>query len=98
MAFDNRTDLVAVNIEIANSRTGLDKFLGRLNPAVQAKRQAKPCCVDIIDNPCEIRSRKPRNVQNGAKILAVQIADRADFDNGRGDIETGIEVKMERAL
>src|SRR5690606_29315126 len=63
LAFDHRADLVAVDVEVADPRAGLDEAAGRLDPAVEAEREAVAGGVDVLDHPAELARLETHDVE-----------------------------------
>src|SRR4249919_1972352 len=68
LAFDDRSDLVAVDVEIADARMLLDIVANRVDPALQAERKAVTGGVDRLDHLVELITGEADDVKNRAEI------------------------------
>src|SRR5438270_3921262 len=74
LALDHRADLVAVDVEVADSRMLLDIVADGIDAALQAKCQPVAGGVDRPDDIRELVCGKANDMKNRAEILAIQLA------------------------
>src|SRR6185312_11871882 len=74
LAFDNRADLVAVDVEIADAGMLLDIVAHRVDSALEPEREPVPRRVDRLDDLVELVRRKTDDMEDRAEILPIQFA------------------------
>ena len=74
LAFDNRADLIAIDVEIADARMLLDIVANRVDAALQAERQSIAGGIDRLDDLVELVASKADNVKDRPEILAILLA------------------------
>ena len=92
MTADHRTDLVAVDVDIAYVRTIGQLLRAALNARVQTERQAVALCVYVVQNFFQIVRVKGRKMYDWAEHFFAQIGDAVDLNQGRRDEMTACGV------
>ena len=96
LAFDHRADLVAIDVQVADARALLDKVSGRVDPALQAERQAVPRGINVLDDLAEALGGEADDMQDRPEILTVEFVQRADLEH-RGSNE-GAALRFRRKV
>ena len=78
----NRTDNVAIDIDVANADAISNVSDSFIKTRMQAESQAIAGCIDVIDQAVHVVTLVAHNMQNRTKHFTLQITQTVDLDDG----------------
>src|SRR5690554_3770591 len=76
LAADHRADLVAVDVEVADTGSAFDQPASGVDAAVEPEREAEAGAIDVLDHALEAAGGEARDVQHRAEVLPLEVPDR----------------------
>src|ERR1700739_1495338 len=95
---DDRADLVAVDVAVADFRALRDVRDGRIDAAMDAERESEAGCVDRIDDVVEFVGLPAQNVKHRSEYFVRELRERLQLERARREESAVFAFGSERNL